>query len=66
MAAKAIASLFLAAAIFIYWIAAHQANKTHDRLTTRDVEANGGKNFTGLALLLSAATLGTGAVLWML
>lgn len=65
-AAKGVASIFLIAAIGIYWIAAHQANKTHDRLTTRDVEANGGKNFTRLALLLTLATLGTGAVLWML
>ncbi len=65
-AAKAVASLFLLAAIGIYWSAAHQAHKTHDRLTCRDAEALKSRNFRRLAALLTLATLGTGTVLWML
>ncbi len=65
-AAKGVASLFLLTAIAIYWTAASQTNKTHERLTCRDAEAAGSKNFRRLAALLSLATIGTGAVLWML
>ncbi|PVA10429.1 DUF202 domain-containing protein [Pelagivirga sediminicola] len=65
-AAKVVASLFLLAAIAIYWTAAGQAHKTHERLTCRDAEALQSKNFRRLAALLTLATLGTGAVLWML
>jgi putative membrane protein len=65
-AAKAVASLFLIAAIVIYWSAAQQAHKTHRRLTSRDAAALETKDFRRLAALLTLATLGTGAVLWML
>jgi len=65
-AAKAVASLFLIAATVIYWTAARQAHKTHDRLTCRDAEATGSKNFHRLATLLTIATIATGAILWML
>jgi putative membrane protein len=65
-AAKAVASLFLMTAIAIYWTAANQAHKTHERLTCRDAEVTDTKNFRRLAALLSLATIGTGAVLWAL
>ncbi|MFX0542912.1 DUF202 domain-containing protein [Roseovarius sp. S4756] len=65
-AAKSVASLFLLTAIVIYWTAARQANKTHERLTCNDAEVTDSKNFSRLAALLTLATLGTGAVLWML
>jgi putative membrane protein len=65
-AAKAVASLFLLTATAIYWIAAQQAHKTHQRLTARDAEVTGSKNFQRLSTLLTLATIGTGAVLWML
>ncbi|WP_113912082.1 DUF202 domain-containing protein [Roseovarius dicentrarchi] len=65
-AAKGVASLFLVAATVIYWAAANQAHKTHDRLTCRDAEATGSKNFRRLAAILTLATFGTGVILWML
>ncbi|WP_281966922.1 DUF202 domain-containing protein [Roseovarius nanhaiticus] len=65
-AAKGVASLFLFAAIVIYWTAANQAHKTHERLTCREAEVTEAKNFRRLAALLTLATLGTGAVLWAL
>lgn len=65
-AAKGVASLFLLAAIAVYWTAARHAHRTHRRLTCRSAEPVGSKNFHRLAALLTLATLGTGAVLWAL
>lgn len=65
-AAKGVASLFLLTAIVIFWIAANHADKTHKRLTSREADVTKAKNFRRLALLLSIATIGTGAVLWAL
>ncbi len=65
-AAKAVASLFLLTATIIYWTAAGKAHTTHERLTSRDAEVTNSKDFRRLAALLTLATVGTGAVLWML
>ena len=65
-AAKAVASLFLAFAILIYWAARRQACLTMERLQERDAEAMPTKNFTLFAVLLTIATLATGAILWSL
>jgi len=64
--AKAIASLFLAIAVLIFWMAERQARKTYDRLTQTDAEAMPSKNFTLLASIMTFASLATGAVLWSL
>ena len=64
--AKLVASLFLAIAILVYWMAQRQARKTLDRLRERDAEAMPTKNFTLLASVLSMATVAVGAVLWSL
>lgn len=63
-AAKAVASLFLFAAIVIFWAAHRQARKTHQRLSNNDCSSMPRKSFTALATILTLATLGTGAVLW--
>lgn len=64
--AKGVASLFLAVAILIYWLARQQACKTMERLSETDAEAMPTKNFTMLAWAMTVATLSTGAVLWAL
>lgn len=65
-AAKLVASFFLLIAIVIYWTARRQAKKTLSRLQETDAEAMPTRNFTLLAVLLTAATLATGGVLWAL
>lgn len=65
-AAKTVASLFLLAATAVYWIAAAQAHKTHERLTSRDRAMVATRSFRGLATLLTIATIGVGVILWML
>ncbi len=64
--AKLAASVFLAIAIYIFFMAQRQACKTFARLTERDAEALPGKAFKMLAIFMSFATVFTGVVLWML
>lgn len=64
--AKAVASLFLAIAILIYWLAQRQACKTLARLHQRDAEAMPTRSFALLAWVMTAATLAVGGVLWSL
>lgn len=65
-AAKAVATLFLAVAIAIFWMARDKAGKTFARLQERNVEATSTRNFTVLALAMSVCAVATGVVLWML
>lgn len=65
-AAKSVASIFIFVAIVIFYQAQAQARKTLDRLRETDFEAKSGKSFTFLAILMSIAALGTGAILWSL
>lgn len=65
-AAKAVASLFVIAAIVIYWSARHTAVRAHERLSAQDAEPVSGRGFTRLAAVLTVATLGVGIVLWLL
>lgn len=65
-AAKAVASLFLAISILIYWAARRQACKTLQRLNQKDSEPMPTRSFTALASVMTVATLATGAILWSL
>lgn len=64
--AKLAASLFLAIAILVYWLARRQAVKTLSRLHESDAEAMPTRNFSLLAGVLTAATVFVGGVLWSL
>ena len=65
-AAKAVASLFLVAAIALFWSAERQACKTLARLRDRDANPVSPKSFTRLATLMTIAALATGVILWSL
>ncbi|RKF14005.1 DUF202 domain-containing protein [Roseovarius spongiae] len=65
-AAKLAASLFLAIAIAIYWIAQRQAHATHERLSSRAAEPVPARHFRRLSAGLTLATLATGGILWAL
>ncbi len=64
--AKLVASLFLVTAIVIFWSACRSARATLDRLQDTDANPQPVKNFTRLATIMTAATLGTGIILWLL
>ena len=65
-AAKAIASIFIAAAVVVFWSARRQACKTRERLRDNDVEPVSTLSFTILASIMTIGALGTGAILWSL
>ncbi|MEL6549586.1 MAG: DUF202 domain-containing protein [Pseudomonadota bacterium] len=65
-AAKAVASLFLTLALFVFVVAWRQACKTRESFSTQDAAAHGRRSFTAITALLVLATLATGAVLWSL
>jgi len=65
-AAKAVATLFLVAAVVIFWSARRQACKTLARLHENDVEATPTRSFTALASIMSVAAICTGGILWLL
>lgn len=65
-AAKLVASVFLLAAIMIFWAARHQALKTFRRLSDNDANAQPSKSYTVLACAMTFATLAVGAILWSL
>ncbi len=65
-AAKLVASIFIVAAIAIFWTARHQAIKTFKRLHDNDANAQPSKNYTILAGIMTFAACATGAILWSL
>ncbi|MEL7345277.1 MAG: DUF202 domain-containing protein [Pseudomonadota bacterium] len=65
-AAKAVASMFLGIAIYIYWAACTSAAKARKRLKSSDAEVQSGKSFSLLASFMTIATICVGAVLWSL
>ncbi len=65
-AAKAVSTIFLTGAIFIFWSARNQALKTYRRLQQTDAEAQPSRSFTALAVILTGGTVLTGAILWSL
>lgn len=65
-AAKAVATVFIIIAIFIFWSARRQACKTLARLRETDFEAQSGKSFTLLASIMTFGAIATAAILWSL
>ena len=65
-AAKLVATIFIVAAIFIFWSARKQACATFARLQEREVEATPARNYTMLASILTFAAVATGIILWSL
>lgn len=65
-AAKLVATIFILAAIAIFWSARHQALKTFNRLNDNDAEAQPSRSYTFLAVTMSIASIATGAILWSL
>ncbi|MFQ1699338.1 YidH family protein [Loktanella agnita] len=64
--AKAVATIFLVAAIGIFWSARQRACATLSRLNQRDAEAQTSNNFTIMVITLTTATIAVGGILWWL
>ncbi|MEO1459688.1 MAG: hypothetical protein AAFV49_19275 [Pseudomonadota bacterium] len=47
--AKAVSTIFLLAALFMFWSARNQARKSHERLTERDAKTQSSSNFTAVS-----------------
>ncbi len=64
--AKAVASIFVIVALFLFHAAWRNAAKTHDRLSDHAAETPSPRHFGLIAAAMAAGAVGTGAVLWML
>jgi putative membrane protein len=65
-AAKAVATLFIAVALVIFWAARQQACSTLGRLSAQDVSRQGGGKISLIAVMLSLGASATGVILWLL
>jgi len=64
--AKAIATLFVAVAVYIFWAAQSSACETLSRLDDTEAHAQPAKRMKILALLFSFGALSVGGILWAL
>ncbi len=64
--AQSVATIFLAAAILIFWSARTQACRTQDRLSQNDCEMQPTRNYTTLAVVFTVATVAVAGILWSL
>ena len=64
--AKAVASVFIIAALYVYWAAQASAAKTQKRLSDHHANAQPNSRMKILAAILAVASTGVGAILWML
>ena len=63
---KAVATLFIAIAVGIFWSARGQSVKAQSRLDTHDAEAQPTRLFTILSIAFSIAATAVGGILWTL
>ena len=63
---KAVSTIFIVAALLIFWTARRNAGKAHDRLTAHHAEIQKTRTFTLLAVVFSIGAVATGLILWSL
>ncbi|WP_299629266.1 DUF202 domain-containing protein [uncultured Tateyamaria sp.] len=66
MVAKAVAELFILAAILIFWAAVAKCRRAEQRMQDHDVEAQSHRRMTILASILTVGAIATGVILWLL
>ncbi|WP_208347986.1 DUF202 domain-containing protein [Pseudaestuariivita rosea] len=64
--AKAVATIFIIAAIAIFWSAQQNSCKANERFTSHDAKAQTKTRMTVLASILTFGAVATGVILWML
>ena len=65
-AAKGVATIFVVAAIYIFWAAHDAATKTLDRLNDHHANAQPNRRMRALSIIFSLASVAVGIILWML
>lgn len=65
-AAKAVATIFVIAAVYIFWAAHDTATKTLERLEDHHANAQPNTRMKTLAVIFSVASVAVGGILWML
>lgn len=65
-AAKAAASVFVAAAVLLIWAAERAAARTSRRIDNHEVRSQSRVRLRIIAVLLSVGAIATGVILWML
>ncbi|MCX7566694.1 DUF202 domain-containing protein [Sulfitobacter sp. F26169L] len=65
-AAKGVATIFVVAAIYIFWAAHDTATKTLERLEDHHANAQPNARMKMLAIIFSFASVAVGAILWAL
>ncbi len=65
-AAKSVSSIFVIAAVYIFWAAHDTATKTLKRLEDHHANAQPNARMKTLAVIFSIASVAVGAILWML
>lgn len=65
-AAKAIATAFIAAAIFIFWVGERRALQIRDKLKAHEVALASHRALRAIAITLAAASLALAAAIWTL
>ncbi len=65
-AAKAVATAFVVAAVYIFWAAHSSATKTLSRLKDHHAHAQPNRRMRIMALIFSASSVAVGGILWML
>lgn len=65
-AAKAVATIFILAALVIFWAARQQACRSYARMSETRAEVQHPRRMTALAVVLSVGAVGTGIILWSL
>ncbi|MBA97576.1 MAG: DUF202 domain-containing protein [Sulfitobacter sp.] len=65
-AAKGVASIFVVAAVYIFWAAHDAASQTLERLTDHHANAQPNARMKTLAVIFSFASVAVGGILWML
>ncbi|NSX53710.1 YidH family protein [Parasulfitobacter algicola] len=64
--AKSVATIFIFAAVAIFWSARHKSCQANERFTSHDVKAQTRSRMTILASILTVGALATGVILWLL
>ena len=64
--AKSVATVFIVAAVSIFWGSALKSKQAQERIQEHDTEAQPSHRMTVLAGILTVGALATGAILWAL
>ncbi len=64
--AKAVAEIFIFAAVVIFWTSALRCRHTLNRMTDHDIQAQSRWQMTFLAAVLACGAVATGFILWLL